>query len=159
MVSAAVLAIEYTPAGLLAQNHGTTAGEATLIIDFGPHNATSFPGQTVTWSQSGGKWTYTVRASGITEYIFPNVSYSNNTAWSLMLAASEVMNGTTGSGLVFQKVYFPALGEFQITAIEGVHDTNSLFWQYTVNGQPAAYGVQDEKIMSGDTVSWSFSTA
>lgn len=130
---------------------------ATLVIDFGTSSPAVLAGHIVNWSQSGGKWSYSLLNSTDTEYIFTNVSAAQNTAWSLMLACAAVMNSTTGHNLSIQKVYFAEYGEFQITGIEGVLNTNVLFWQYDVNGQPAAYGVQLEKIGSGDTVSWALS--
>ncbi len=129
---------------------------ATLMIDFGSRTPDLLAGHIVNWSYDGG-WHYTTANSSQTEFIFSNVTFGNNTVWSLMQACSSILQKTTGSNLSLTKVHFREFGEFQITAIEGVANTNTLFWQYTVNGQPAQYGVQLEKISSGATVYWSMS--
>ncbi len=128
---------------------------ATLVIDFGNFHPYVMPGDLVNFSSSQRGWTYAASSSTNTEYIFNNVTSSNDTVWSLMLMCSNIMNSTLGSNLSFSKVYYPEFGEFLITGIEGVNSTSTLFWQFSVNGQPAAYGAQLQKIDDGAVVVWS----
>lgn len=135
-------------------NSSTTA---TLVIDFGKSNVPLLQGNAVIWSKSAGKWSYSLTADNITEFTFENVTFNGTTAWSLMLTASQIMNETTGHNLTYSSIYYPEFGEILITGIEGVNNTNALFWQYDVNSNPASYGVQLQKISDGDIVSWAMS--
>lgn len=125
-----------------------------MVIDFGSRAPAQFAGYAVTWNWSGTGWTYVLQLSNDSRYTFNNVSSAENTAWSLMLSCAQILNSTTGKNLTLVKVYYPEFGEFLITGIGGVQNTNTLFWQYTVDGQPAAYGVQLQKLNSGDIVVW-----
>ena len=139
-VTLIVVVAEYT---VLAPGRSSQI-ESTLVIDFGTESPSFMPGHTLNFTEAHGVWSYTVSNSSISEYIFSNVSITNDSAWSLMQASSAAMKSATGVNLTFKTVYFPEYGESQITGIQGVSDTNTLFWQYTVSGQPAAYGAQLE---------------
>lgn len=144
-------AAEYT---VLAPGRSTQI-EATLVIEFGTGHPSFMPGHTLNFTDTGGGWKYTSSNSSDTEYIFSNVSIANDSVWSLMLASSGAMKAATGLNLTFQEVYYAEFGESLITGIQGVNNTSTLFWQYTVDGQAAAYGAQLEKLKQGDVVVWS----
>lgn len=142
---------------LKGQGYSASSTTASLVINFGNGNVPSVKGHTVTWSETSGKWGYTLTSSNVTEFIFENVTIMGNTVWPLMLKASQIANQTTGNNLTFGRIYYPEFGEYLITGIDGVNNTNTLFWQYEVNGTPAAYGVQLQKVSNGDVVSWALS--
>lgn len=145
-----------TPLLKTAAKSGTHT-TATLFIDFGNSNVPTMSGHTVTWSENAGKWAYTLTASNGTEFVFENVTFNGTTVWPLMLASSQIANETTGSSLTFAKIYYAEYGEYLITGIDGVNNSNTIFWQYEINGNPAAYGVQLQKLTNGDIVSWAMS--
>ena len=154
-VTLIVAAAEYT---VLAPGRSSQI-ESTLVIDFGTENPSFMPGHTLNFTEANGEWSYIVSNSSISEYIFSNVSITNDSVWSLMQASSVAMKSATGVNITFKSKYFPFYGESLITGIQGVNNTGTLFWQYTVNGQPALYGVQLEKLKQGDVVVWSMSPA
>ncbi len=154
-VTLIVAAAEYT---VLAPGRSSPI-ESTLVIDFGTDNPSFMPGHTLNFTEAHGEWSYTVSNSSVSEYIFSNVNITNDNVWSLMQASSIAMKSATGVNITFKSSYFPSFGESLITGIQGVNNTSTLFWQYTVNGQPALYGVQLEKLKQGDVVVWSMSPA
>lgn len=133
---------------------GTAPVTATLIIDFGTHTPSYLAGNIVRWNETNGQWHYSASPSNESIYIFMNVTANQPDVWSLMLASAKVMNMTTGGNLTTDMTYYPAYQDYLITGIEGVHSTNTLFWQYTVNGQPAIYGVMHQKIADGYVIEW-----
>lgn len=129
---------------------------ATLIIDFGTNVPSVLAGNIVTWNETNGHWHYRATPSSDSIYMFMNVTAHQSNVWSLMLASAAIMNLTTGSSLKISKEYFSSYGDYYITGIEGVQETSTLFWQYLVNGQPALYGVLQQKIADGYVIEWQF---
>jgi hypothetical protein len=57
------------------------------------------------------------------------------------------------SKVVLEKRYFPGVGAF-IEAINGVHNSNTYYWQYWVNGKYATVAAELYKLQNGDKVLW-----
>ncbi len=133
---------------------------ATLVIDFNQGQPSMFAGHHVTWHYASGRWTMSSVPSSATVYVFENVTVPVSNVWTLMNYSSHIMLITAGSPLSIEKVYYPEYSDYFITSIEGVQNSNSLglYWQYTVNGTLALYGVLHQSISDGSVVEWFYGT-
>jgi len=129
---------------------------ATLIINFGTGVPSLLAGEHVTWRMLRGHWNYTAVRENGTQYSFEGVSFEPDNVWSLMMASSHILYTTTGHNLTVGKTYYPEYSDYFITSIMNVSNANGLYWQYTINGTLAEYGVLHQTVADGAVVEWSY---
>lgn len=52
--------------------------------------------------------------------------------------------------------YYSGLKSYGVYVIDGIGDSNSIWWTYTVNGKSLPYGCSHAMVLSGDSVEWKY---
>ena len=52
--------------------------------------------------------------------------------------------------------FFPSLSSYAVYQINGLGDTNQLWWTYSVNGQQPPYGCSQVMVNQGDVIHWTY---
>lgn len=52
--------------------------------------------------------------------------------------------------------FFPSLSSYAVYQINGLGDTNQVWWTYSVNGQQPPYGCSQVMVNQGDVIHWTY---
>ena len=52
--------------------------------------------------------------------------------------------------------FFPSLSSYAVYQINGLGDTNQVWWTYSINGQQPPYGCSQVMVKQGDVIHWTY---
>lgn len=106
----------------------------------------------------GGSAKSVKKISYVTVYLSVNGAYKGGVRLKSTANQCEVLHRARVDGAIssLETRYHPQYGTEGVYVIDGIGDSNSVWWTYKVNGKSPPYGCSYMPVHSGDSVNWQY---